>query len=150
MRSCSLGMVVAALLLWTLAGCSGQPHARVSGTVTLQGMPLKNKVVLTFVGPDQVPRSTQTDETGAFSLTDLPIGETRVTVVSIPEGGSRPQGQAAQENASSRGRLGAAPATLAEVPWEYGDAANPRLTFTLVEGDNDLPINLVLAAPVQR
>jgi hypothetical protein len=151
MRNSSLRLVAAALLVSALAGCSSEPRARVFGKVTLQGVPLRNKVVLTFVGTDHVPLSTQTDETGAFSLTDLPVGETRVTIVSIPEGGPQPRRPAApQAQSSSSARLSYSPPSLAEVPAEYGDAANPKLKFALVEGDNDLSIDLVSSTPARR
>jgi hypothetical protein len=128
-----------------LSGCSGEPRAAVSGTVKLKGAPLKHKVVLTFVGPDNTPISAQTDEGGAFSLTGLPVGETRVTLVSVPDGGPTPrvpEGPALHGGRLQGARGARPPAPPSEVPAEYGDAAHPRLKFNLAEGNNELPIDL--------
>jgi hypothetical protein len=148
MSSSSFRRLIPALCLGAaagLSGCSGEPRAAVSGTVKLKGAPLKHKVVLTFVGPDHTPMSTQTDDGGAFSLAGLPVGEARVTLVAIPDGGPTPR--VPEGPAPHGGRLqgprGARPsAPPSEVPPEYGDAAHPRLTFNLTEGKNELPIDL--------
>jgi hypothetical protein len=154
MRRSSLRLLFATLFLSAaaglLGGCSSAPRASVSGKVTLQGAPLKNKVVLTFVGADNVPHSTQTDETGTYCLTGLPIGAARVTLVSIPDGGPAPRAFKSQDQTPAGARQGYAPQPPPEVPLEYGDAGNPKLTFNLVEGDNDLPINLVASPPARR
>lgn len=155
MRSSSLRLLFPALFLCAmaglLAGCAGEPRASVSGKVTLQGMPLKNKAVLTFIGPDHVPLNTETDESGAYSLAGLPIGETRVTIVSIPEGGPTSRSlNSVQDKSSLRGRLGYSLAPPTEVPLEYGNAADPVLKFNLVEGNNELPIDLVSPATARR
>jgi hypothetical protein len=103
---------------------------------------LKNKVVLTFVGADNVPLSTQTDDSGAYSVDGLPVGEVRVTVVSVPEGGPASRSFARPEGGAPAGRLSHLPAPLTEVPAEYGNAARPLLRFDLEEGNNELPIDL--------
>jgi hypothetical protein len=125
------------------SGCGRALPASASGQVTLNGAPLKGPVLLTFIGPDSTPRSTQTDPTGVFNISGLAVGETRVTIVSIPEGGP-----AVRE--LSRGTPGAPPsrpvarpaASRSEIPAEYGNAAEPRVTFTLQDGDN--PVNIEL------
>ena len=48
-----------------VSGCGTGPQGSASGTVTLDGAPLKHRAVLTFVGADNTPRSTETDERGA-------------------------------------------------------------------------------------
>jgi hypothetical protein len=131
------------------SGCGEQtrPRARASGTVTLDGSNLKHRAVLTFLGPDRTPRSTETDEHGAFRIDDLPPGATTVTVSSVPEGGpaTRPLGAPGQRSTAGT-RL--APRTArtsgvsTEVPPEYGDATRPRLNYMILEGDNALDINL--------
>jgi hypothetical protein len=131
-------------------GCSGEPRASVSGSVKLKGAPLKHRAVLTFVGPDHTPMSIRTDEGGAFSLAGLPVGETRVTVVTVPDEGptSRipeapsPHGGRLQGRAPAGAREARPSSPPSEVPQEYGDAAHPRLKFNLSEGGNELPIDL--------
>ena len=147
MCRCSLGRLAPTLLLIAAAsgsaGCSGEPRANVSGTVTLDGAALKNRVRLTFVGADHVPRSTLSDDSGAFSLAGLPIGEVTVTLVSVPAGGPKPRPRARIKDPSpDRHADNLPPLEEPEVPEEYGDAANPLLTFQLKEGDNLLPIDV--------
>jgi hypothetical protein len=146
MRASSLRRSLLALLVGTAAfalpACSGRPGASVSGTVTLRGATLKNRVVLTFVGADNVPVSTRTDESGTYSLAGLPVGEVRVTVVSVPEGGPASRSFARPEGGAPAGRISHVPASPTEVPAEYGNAAQPLLRFNLEEGVNDLSIDI--------
>jgi hypothetical protein len=152
MRYSSLQHPFAALVLVgvsiTLTGCGREPHASASGTVTLNGAGLKHRVVLTFVGPDHIPWSTQSDDQGEFHIANLPLGETVVTASSIPDGGpaTRPLG-APNEKSSAGTRLTRQAHSLPqEVPASYGDAAHPLLRYTLQEGENALQINLVTRA----
>jgi hypothetical protein len=153
MRYISLDRLFAALVLvavpLTLTGCAREPHASASGTVTLNGTSLKHRVVLTFVGPDHVPCSTQTDDQGEFHIANLPLGETAVIASTIPDGGpaARPLG-VPSEKAATGTRLTRQPTQTQpqEVPASYGDAVHPLLHYTLQEGENPLQINLVTKA----
>jgi hypothetical protein len=150
MRSISPHRLFAALMLvavpLALTGCSREQHASASGTVTLNGSGLKHRVVLTFVGPDHIPCSTQTDDNGEFHIANLPLGETAVIASTIPDGGpaTRPLGAPSEKSGSST-RITRQPAHTQpqEVPVAYGDATHPLLHYTLQEGDNALQINLV-------
>jgi len=125
------------------SGCWHRPTASASGRVALNGVPLKGQVLLTFVGQDNTPRSTRTDASGAFAVSGLNVGETRVTLVSVPEGGAatRELVRATQGAPGARSASTAA-ASKSEVPAEYGDATNPRVTCTLQEGDNALNVEI--------
>jgi hypothetical protein len=141
-RRLSVSLCLAAAAL-AASGCWHRPSASASGRVTLTGVPLKGHVLLTFVGPDNTPRSTRTDANGAFAVSGLDVGETRVTLVSVPEGGPATR----ELVRATQGAPGARPASTAatsrsEVPAEYGDATNPRVTCTLREGENSLTVDL--------
>jgi hypothetical protein len=130
-----------AVTVVTVSACSGPSRARVTGKVTVKGAPLKGKVVLTFLGPDHEPRSTQTDDTGSYALGDLPVGPARVTVVPIPEGGPASRGHGGR-TAPGKGAPRREAAPKSEVPAAYMDASQPRLSFDLQPGDNPIAIDL--------
>jgi hypothetical protein len=153
MRVLVLRRLLPALLLLSVlvvaCGCGREFPASASGTVALNGGALKHRAVLTFMGPDHTPRSTETDEHGAFQITDLPVGATAVMVSSIPDGGpaARPLGMPNQKTKTDSRLARPATRTLTqttEIPAEYGDASHPLLTYTIQEGDNQLTINLVI------
>jgi hypothetical protein len=143
-----LAPVLALVAVVVGSGCERGPQASATGTVTLNGARLKHRAVLTFVGPDHAPRSTETDERGAFNISDLPPGATTVMVSSIPAGGpaTRPLGAPGEPVSGSRIARPTVPTATAtqtsEVPAEYGDATHPLLSFTLQDGDNPLDIDL--------
>jgi hypothetical protein len=79
------------------------------------------------------------------------VGPNAVMVSSIPDGGpaTRPLGAANDKSNPSTRFARPAPragaqlaAQQSEVPSQYGDATHPLLSFTLLEGDNPLEINL--------
>jgi hypothetical protein len=141
LRRLSVSLCLAAAAL-AVSGCWRRPTASASGRVTLNGVPLKGQVLLTFVGPDNTPRSTRTDANGNFSVSGLDVGETRVTLVSVPEGGPATRELVRASQGSPGGRPASTTASNAEVPAEYGDATTPRVTCTLAEGDNSLNVDL--------
>jgi hypothetical protein len=124
------------------SGCSWVPRASVSGTVTHNGLALTHKVSLTFIGSDNVPRTTQTDDNGAFALSNLPVGEVSATAVSIPDGGPKARPRPKFSEKPTERPPEPPPLEQSEVPPKYGDAANPLLKFDLKEGNNYLPIDL--------
>lgn len=142
-----LKRLLSALLLiavfCAMAGCGSESHASASGTVTLNGLGLKHRAVLTFVGADHMPRSTETDDSGSFHIADLPPGTVTVTVSSIPDGGpaSRPLGGARDDSKLSN-RMIRKTTIVSEVPVEYGDATRPLLQFILQQGENPLQVDL--------
>jgi hypothetical protein len=98
---------------------------------------------LTFVGPDNVPRSTQTGAGGEFTISGLAVGFNKVTVVPVRESGLPPREPAKKHDSATGGqRLSRQHPAAQEVPSQYGDAAHPRLTYTLATGDNVLDIDL--------
>jgi hypothetical protein len=124
------------------AGCgSSDSAASVSGVVTLNGKPLPGKVLLSFVGTDNVPRSTETDDAGRFTVSGLPAGEVAVMVseASAPAPVSR-QAEGARPAPRTKAARGA-------VPPEYADAGRPLLRYTLAAGDNALAVELKSPAP---
>jgi hypothetical protein len=135
--------LVLALASIGACGCGGKPTSSASGKVTLKGAALKSKVLLTFVGPDNVPRSAQTDASGEFTISGLAVGTTRVTVVPLPVEGPTPRAPGKMKDKADAGpRLSALPAAEEEIPFAYGDAAHPQLTYTLQTGHNALDIDL--------
>src|SRR5262249_37149383 len=124
-----------------LPACSGPPRASVGGKVTLKGAPLKDKVILTFVGPDNEARSTETDAYGTYALTGLPVGEAKVTVVPVPAGGPAPRGGGGRVAAGQPAPRREAP-PQSELPAASMDASRPRLSFDLKPGDNPIAIDL--------
>jgi hypothetical protein len=140
-RSLRLRFALFALAAAVPVGCdSGPPTASVGGVVTINGRPLTGKVLLSFVGADRVPRTTETDELGKFTLDGLQPGEVTVTVSGAPAPESAPEGAARHTGgtrAAPRGK-----AAHGEVPPEYSDASRPLLRYTLAPGDNHLAVEL--------
>jgi hypothetical protein len=137
-----VGFALIALSCIMQLGCgSPTPTASVSGAVTLDDQPLKGKVHLSFVGADNVPRTTTTDDMGKFVLNELPVGEVVVIVseATMPEippaSGRQAEGTKAAPRAKATRRQG-------EVPAIYSDAGKPLLRYTLSPGDNTLAIQL--------
>jgi hypothetical protein len=137
-----LALLVAVAPL-TVAGCAATTQANVSGTVTYLGKALKRKAVLTFVGADNVPRSTETDDGGHFTIVGLPDGEVTVTVTPLG-GGSTPHSLAAtKDTPSGAPRPSGKSAPPSDIPPEYGDATHPRLRNQLQAGGNVWNIDLM-------
>jgi hypothetical protein len=145
-------ILLACLLTVTAAGCGAPSNsASVSGAVTINGKPPKSKVLLSFVGVDNVPRSVRTDDAGTFSLSDLPVGEVKVMIsqsASDARAGSDQPGSARKgEGKGSAGPRSPPQATRSEIPAEYSDAGNPRLRYTL--GPGHTPLTIDLKAPAK-
>jgi hypothetical protein len=134
-----------------LIGCGDIPRGSVSGQVTLNERPLKEPVQLNFVGVDNLPMSTTTDVSGNYSLSGVPVGPIKVTVIPTQAGASgAKRGGRLVGRIKDKGNPGdsrrAQPAA-AEVPVAYQDPAKPLITFEVKAGNNTFPIDLKSPPP---
>jgi hypothetical protein len=144
-------LIVLAFVFASAAGCSRATRtASVSGIVTLDNNPPNVRLLLSFVGADNVPRSVETDETGHFSLSDLPVGDVAVMVSTAggcgsarPREGRHGAGSpgAGSPRDAGRDQSSAGP----NVPAGYSDATNPRLRYRLDGESTTLTIELTTA-----
>jgi hypothetical protein len=131
------------VLLGLLTGCggkSGPVTATVSGTVTLDGVPLEDAVVNFTV--DGFVGSGKTGSDGSYSLvTGAALGENKVWIENFkaPEGFSNdPEGgmdvgqlEAMNEGEADAGRK---VETGSQIPEEYSDSETTILTVSVSEG----------------
>lgn len=145
------GLLLASLLLSSLAGCGSAPpppknavkKAPVSGTVTLGGQPLEGADVYFFT--DRYTGFGKTNSSGKFELAQgAAVGSNKVFISKFEGGGSgaarndpiaalNDPGQAEAAGLSATG--GAAkrgPKQL--IPPEYSDQLRTKLTFDVPEG----------------
>ena len=142
-RRCTLLFVCLA----AAAGCESSPTpAAVAGVVTIDGRPPKAKVLLSFLGADNMSRGVETDDAGHFSFAGLPAGEVRVMVSPANMGGpAAPDPTGGARKGEESGKWSPPPPrrpVKVEIPAAYSDAGNPRLRYTLEPGDNTLTIEL--------
>jgi hypothetical protein len=121
-----------------LAGCASD--ARVSGTVTLDGEPVRGAQVV-FARDGSGPVVAQTDDAGRYALVGntgagLPPGEYRVTVTKeAMKDGTVPTGEALTQ-ARAKGLL------KNVLPAKYAEPGTSPLRFDLAPGSRaiDLPL----------
>jgi hypothetical protein len=126
------GLLLLALAACCLTGCSGNKRYTVTGLVTLRGHPLSSGLVRVF-GPGDHLWTAPLRADGTFTVTDVPPGEIRVSVVEAKKRMASPGGTNGP---------GTAPAGKTEViPARYKDVSTSGLVFTLAPGQR-LEINL--------
>jgi hypothetical protein len=135
------------LPIWLL-GCSknSQAPARLSGSVTYKGQPLKAGT-MQLHAPDGVAYNAQIGEDGTYIATDIPEGELVITVetesfnpTKKAAGGKDAEKRlkAQQPPPPGRGSGGGTPADLSEhyvkIPEKYSNPKTSPLTVTVKSG----------------
>jgi hypothetical protein len=105
------------------AGCSDNKPLTVKGSVSYQGKPIPAGIVKFYGSGNRSSMAYVRD--GAFTVTDLPPGEVKVTVE--PDG------------SSEKGK-GAAKAVV--IPKKYANPETAGLVFTITRQTRELAINL--------
>jgi hypothetical protein len=124
------GVIAAGLLSFlALTGCE-RGRGDVSGTVTLDGKPLPGGMV-TFVADNGQAEAARIGEDGKYTVTNIPVGLARVTVVTQPP-------VRMYENGKAFEPLG----KYVPIPERYRDPETSGLTFDVKRGpqDFDLPL----------
>lgn len=81
-RTLALCLGLAAILC---AGCSDRARAPLSGTVTLDGLPLKAGMVVVHGEGGRVT-STSIEADGKYRIPDAPVGKVKLAVITLPAG----------------------------------------------------------------
>ena len=117
--------VVVPLVLVSAAGCGGEgAKAVVSGKVTVNGKAPVPGCTVSFIGADKKEVSASVANNGAYTVTDVPVGDDQVVV----------KGPATNAAAATAGRMPGAPPTGSEhIPPKYQQQGN-GLTYTVKSG----------------
>lgn len=126
-------LVRSAVLMWAafcLVGCSKSQTAKVSGTVTYKGSPLTAGSV-TFYGEGNQVASCSIEPNGEYAVTNVPVGPTKIAV-SVPPVVHEPKGYKIPQSGEKS----------VQIPRNYSDGEKSGLTYTVVEGSQEHPIEL--------
>jgi hypothetical protein len=133
-RTCFAVPILSLTVLVVLSGCSRT--ASVSGTVTLEDVPLKGGGTITFqpVKGGAGASGTIADD-GTYTIPNAPIGECSVTVGS---------GGAKYNLGTQKGqRRPVIPRSLNNVPKKFADPSTSGLKVTVKGGEQAIDIQLV-------
>jgi hypothetical protein len=101
------------------AGCGGKgPKNRITGKVTLNGQPVKGRVV--FIGSDGKEKEAGIGPGGSYDLSDPPLGEVSI-LVKAPE---KPAGAAPEEKKPIVPNFGKGDKGKTDVPGTVGTGAD--------------------------
>jgi len=129
-------------LILVSTGCKpGEPTGEVNGKVTLNGQAVSSGTV-SFIPATGVPVSASIQPDGTYTVRDVPLGESIITVLDTPAPGTEP-GKTDKPKAGER-----APAKKAEppggsIPPRYSDMKTSGLRFSVEKGSNSFDIPLV-------
>lgn len=118
------------LSVFCLIGCSKSPTAKVSGTVTYKGSPLTAGVV-TFYGEGNKVATCSIEPNGAYTVANAPIGPAKIAV-SVPPVVPEPKNYKIPQTGEK----------ALQIPHNYADGEKSGLTYTVVEGSQEHPIEL--------
>lgn len=139
-----------------LAGCTKNPNApaQISGVVKYKGQPLPGGTIV-FHDSEGKAYSAPIQQDGKYQLTDIPVGEMKVTVETESVNPSKKQptygGQrAAKMGMSNYNPPGAPPrpseedkkAQYVKIPDKYSNASTSGLSATLGKGKNTKDFDL--------
>jgi hypothetical protein len=130
---------IVAICLAAGIGC-GKPTATVTGKVTLNGAPVTAGAV-TFHGEEKFVQSAGIDTNGTYSISNVPVGPVKVTVVPAqPRPVRNMPGKTAAKHPGDKGGPGAA--AVVPIPEKYRDPSQSGLNYTLKSGEQtiDLPL----------
>ena len=128
------------LVSCTLLGCgSGADTARVTGVVTLDGVPVEGAGVVFMPDAGGRPANATTDASGRFTV-DAPVGPNVVSVTKTRRLGGAPAGEGAeQETAADMGEQ----AELEYlVPMKYGTPTTSDLKVDVATGMQPVTLEL--------
>jgi len=114
-------------------GCGQKQKATVSGTVTYKGTPLTSGTV-TFYGSDNQVVSGSIDTNGAYSIAGVPVGPAKISVITPPAPSPK------QVKGGVPG--GDAQTNSVQIPKKYELPDQSGLTYTVVSGSQEHPIEL--------
>jgi hypothetical protein len=135
-------IAAASLAILAVAGCLEDPTGTVKGRVTFNGKPLPSGTVTFVFHGGRGVESARILPDGTYSLPEVPLGESRVTVQTpdprrLPEGLRKALDGPAAENATVVARRDAAVIVPSvEIPKRYNDPETSGLTFTVMQGGN--------------
>lgn len=152
LRGPSVILVVGLLVCPLVGGCGGPPGLEpegptgtVSGKVTWKGAPLTEGTI-TFVNPQQgLPYSASIGPDGSYALVGpfngaIPVGEYQVAVAPVQQAPSDPM--ALMQPMGEPGTVQPAQDVPGEIPLKYRSADMSGIKKTVVEGANDVPIDI--------
>ena len=147
---------VLALALLTVAGCTKNPNApaQISGVVKYKGQPLPGGT-LVFHDSEGKAYSAPIQQDGKYDLTDVPVGEMKVTVETESLNPANTQPTYGGQRAAKMGMAdynppGAPPrpgteekkAQYVKIPEKYNNVNSSGLTATLKKGKNSKDFDL--------
>jgi hypothetical protein len=113
------------------AGCGDRTKAPLSGTVTLDGEPLKAGFVYVH-GEDGRVTSTGIEADGKYRIPDAPVGKVTLAVITLPAG----QEVLPPDAKGTPTKLPARP-PFVEIPKHYHEAKTSGLTTTVEPGQEN-------------
>lgn len=144
---------IAALVLLALIGCGGgNKVGTVSGKVTYKGEALRGGT-LAFVPKNAGGVVATIDPEGNYTVTNVPVGEAKITVQTFPATGGppamkgkappkMPQAPADQKMPDLYDFAGKAKKGHMKIPEKYGDPEKSGLTYTVSAGSQTHNIKL--------
>jgi hypothetical protein len=142
-----LGLAAAVALAATLPGCGGGGgKGDLSGKVQLIESGRTRTVVygdITVVASDGSTHHCEIDETGSYSLSDIPAGEAKVTVMAVdPKVAAIAQGRIRSREGQKGGGRKVDPSKFIPIPQKYQNAGTTDLTVTIAKGSNTYDIQM--------
>jgi hypothetical protein len=145
-----------ALALLTVAGCTKNPNApaQISGVVKYNGKPLPGGTIK-FHDSEGKAYSAPIQQDGKYELTDVPVGEMKVTVETESLNPAKKQETYGGQRAAKMGMSDYNPAGLparpgaeekkeqyVKIPGKYNDISSSGLSATLKKGKNSKDFDL--------
>ena len=136
--ACRLTLLLALATLLA-AGCGRPTRASVSGTVTYKNQPVGVGRVTFHFDKNQSP-SAELKPDGSYTLTDVPVGEAKVTVEAVDfsrmaGATAAPKGTPVIPDSSPKGKF-------VRVPDKYKSPASSQLSFPVKGGSQQIDIPL--------
>lgn len=127
-----IGLITA---LAVISGCTKNPGAELTGTITLDGQPLPGGKV-TFYHPSQAGRNVTANiqPDGSYKILFVPMGTVKATVVALPPRKDRNAGAAPRTQVASN---------LPKVPEKYTERESTDLVFEIRSKVEQIDIELV-------